>query len=62
MGRLARLTLFARELLALQASDWAFMISRDLAVPYPHERFDGHYAALMRALAEGPEASTHRAA
>jgi 1,4-alpha-glucan branching enzyme len=50
-------TAAARELLALQASDWAFMISRDLAVPYAHERFDGHRAALMRALAEGPGAS-----
>jgi 1,4-alpha-glucan branching enzyme len=47
----------ARELLALQASDWSFMISRDLAVPYARERFDGHRAALMRALAEGPGAS-----
>ena len=46
-----------RELLALQASDWAFMVSRGLAVPYAHERFDGHRAALERVLAEGPEAS-----
>ena len=46
-----------RELLALQASDWAFMVSRGLAVPYAHERFDGHRAALARALADGPEAS-----
>jgi 1,4-alpha-glucan branching enzyme len=45
-----------RELLALQASDWPFMISRGLAVPYAHERFDGHRAALARALARGPEA------
>jgi 1,4-alpha-glucan branching enzyme len=45
-----------RELLALQASDWPFMISRDLAVPYAHERFDAHRAALTRALADGPEA------
>jgi len=45
-----------RELLALQASDWAFMISRGLAVPYAHERFDGHRAALARALADGPDA------
>ncbi len=46
-----------RELLALQASDWPFMISRGLAVPYAHERFGGHRAALARALADGPEAS-----
>jgi 1,4-alpha-glucan branching enzyme len=47
----------ARELLALQASDWSFMVSRDLAAPYAHERFDGHRAALARALADGPAAS-----
>lgn len=46
-----------RELLALQASDWAFMLSRGLAVPYARERFDGHREALERALNEGPEAS-----
>ena len=46
-----------RELLALQASDWAFMISRGLAVPYARERFDRHRAALTRALADGSEAS-----
>jgi 1,4-alpha-glucan branching enzyme len=42
-----------RELLALQSSDWAFMISRDLAVPYARERFDGHLAAHARALEHG---------
>jgi len=46
-----------RELLALQASDWAFMVSRELAVPYAEERLAGHRAALERALAEGPDAS-----
>jgi 1,4-alpha-glucan branching enzyme len=46
-----------RELLALQASDWSFMLSRDLAVPYARERFEGHRAALARALADGLEAS-----
>jgi 1,4-alpha-glucan branching enzyme len=45
-----------RELLALQASDWAFMISRGLAVPYARERFDGHRVALGRALGDGPAA------
>ena len=34
-----------RELLALQASDWTFMVSRGLAVPYANERFDGHREA-----------------
>jgi 1,4-alpha-glucan branching enzyme len=46
-----------RELLALQASDWAFMISRGLAEPYARERFAGHRAALEQALREGPDAS-----
>ncbi len=46
-----------RELLALQASDWTFMLSRGLAVPYASERFEGHRQALERALAEGPQAS-----
>jgi 1,4-alpha-glucan branching enzyme len=45
-----------RELLALQASDWAFMVSRGLAVPYAQERFAGHHAELERALAIGPDA------
>jgi 1,4-alpha-glucan branching enzyme len=44
-----------RELLALQASDWAFMISRGLAVPYARERFEGHRQALGRALAAGEQ-------
>jgi 1,4-alpha-glucan branching enzyme len=45
-----------RQLLALQASDWAFMVSRGLAVPYARERFEGHLHALKLALAEGPDA------
>ncbi|HEV2998591.1 MAG TPA: 1,4-alpha-glucan branching protein domain-containing protein [Solirubrobacteraceae bacterium] len=44
-----------RELLALQSSDWAFMVSNDLAVPYARERFAGHLHALDRALAGEPE-------
>ncbi len=40
-----------RELLALQASDWAFMVSRGVAGPYPGERADGHARALDEALA-----------
>jgi 1,4-alpha-glucan branching enzyme len=56
-----------RELLALQASDWPFMVSRRLAVPYARERFDGHLHALRRALAatapaEGAVASSNLAA
>jgi 1,4-alpha-glucan branching enzyme len=49
-----------RELLALQSSDWAFMVQREIAATYARERFDGHAAALARALAEGPGASTAR--
>jgi 1,4-alpha-glucan branching enzyme len=45
-----------RELLALQSSDWAFMVSRGLAVPYARERYNGHRGALERALALGPDA------
>jgi 1,4-alpha-glucan branching enzyme len=41
----------ARELLALQASDWAFMVTRDLAADYPAERMRLHGAALDAALA-----------
>jgi 1,4-alpha-glucan branching enzyme len=39
-----------RELLALQASDWAFMVSRRLATPYALERAAAHRRALERAL------------
>jgi 1,4-alpha-glucan branching enzyme len=42
-----------RELLALQSSDWAFMVSRGLAVPYAHERFEAHRREVERALAAG---------
>jgi len=41
----------ARELLAMQASDWAFMVTRDLAADYPAERVRDHQAALDAALA-----------
>jgi 1,4-alpha-glucan branching enzyme len=41
-----------RELLALQSSDWAFLVTRDTAGPYPRERFDGHAAQLRAALAD----------
>jgi 1,4-alpha-glucan branching enzyme len=47
-----------RELLALQSSDWAFMVARELAVPYARERFAHHRAALTRALEEGAAADT----
>jgi 1,4-alpha-glucan branching enzyme len=41
----------ARELLALQASDWAFMVSREIAAPYARERFAAHRQAFDAALA-----------
>jgi 1,4-alpha-glucan branching enzyme len=40
----------ARELLAMQASDWSFMVTRDLAADYPSERMSQHGAALDAAL------------
>ena len=41
----------ARQLLALQSSDWAFLVSRDLAAPYGRDRAAAHRAALGDALA-----------
>jgi 1,4-alpha-glucan branching enzyme len=41
----------ARELLALQASDWAFLTTRGLAGPYPRQRVRDHAAGFERALA-----------
>jgi 1,4-alpha-glucan branching enzyme len=41
----------ARELLALQSSDWSFMVTRDVAADYPVERMRLHGAALDAALA-----------
>jgi 1,4-alpha-glucan branching enzyme len=46
-----------RELLALQASDWAFLASREAAGPYARERHRGHLEALEAALAEGGDGS-----
>jgi 1,4-alpha-glucan branching enzyme len=40
----------ARELLALQSSDWAFMATRDLASDYPERRVRNHAAAFQDAL------------
>jgi 1,4-alpha-glucan branching enzyme len=39
-----------RELLALQASDWAFMVTRELAADYPLERVRAHTAEHDAAL------------
>ncbi len=46
-----------RELLALQSSDWAFLVYRDLAGDYPRERFRGHAEAFELALAGDLEAT-----
>jgi 1,4-alpha-glucan branching enzyme len=40
----------ARELLALQSSDWAFMATRALAGDYPQQRARSHAAAFEHAL------------
>jgi len=48
----------ARELLALQASDWTFMLARGLAAPYAQERFERHRRAFAEALAAGASAPT----
>jgi 1,4-alpha-glucan branching enzyme len=47
----------ARELLALQASDWAFMATRELASDYPVRRVGAHLAnhdAALAALTDSP--------
>ena len=46
----AALARAVRELLALQASDWPFQVSRELASEYPLERVRGHLAAHDAAL------------
>ncbi len=45
-----------RELLALQSSDWAFLMTRELAGDYPLQRAAGHARALEQALRGGPGA------
>ncbi len=40
----------ARELLALQSSDWAFQVTRDLAADYPLRRVAAHHAAHDAAI------------
>jgi 1,4-alpha-glucan branching enzyme len=53
LGRSARLERAARELLALQSSDWAFQVTRDQAGAYPLERVRAHAEALKAALDPG---------
>ena len=40
----------ARELFALQSSDWAFLLTRELAADYPLERVEAHAEELRAAL------------
>jgi 1,4-alpha-glucan branching enzyme len=47
---LAALERAARELLALQSSDWAFMVTRELAGDYPLKRVEHHRRELEAAL------------
>ena len=44
-----------RELLALQSSDWAFLVARGTAGPYPADRATAHEAAFQAALAAPDE-------
>ncbi|HZG49916.1 MAG TPA: 1,4-alpha-glucan branching protein domain-containing protein [Thermoleophilaceae bacterium] len=46
----AALARAARELLALQSSDWPFMVARELASDYPLRRLEGHTRDLDAAL------------
>jgi 1,4-alpha-glucan branching enzyme len=50
LGRSGRLERAARELLALQSSDWAFQVTHDQAGAYPSERVHSHAAELHAAL------------
>ena len=44
----------ARELLALQASDWAFLDNRRQAGDYPYERVTGHARDMLDAIHSSP--------
>jgi 1,4-alpha-glucan branching enzyme len=55
LGHSPRLERAARELLALQSSDWAFQVARDQAGPYPLARVQHHAAELAAALADDAE-------
>ena len=56
-GRRSALERAVRELLAIQASDWCFLVARGLAGEYPLERVRGHAAAhdvALGALTDSP--------
>ena len=57
-GRLSETaaTRAARELLALQSSDWAFMDHRGQAGDYPYARATAHAEALLEAIDSGDTA------
>jgi 1,4-alpha-glucan branching enzyme len=50
-----------RELLALQASDWAFVVAEGLATPYGRERAAAHRAAFDTGGGGGPRSLAPRA-
>jgi 1,4-alpha-glucan branching enzyme len=47
-----------RELLALQASDWAFQVTHELAADYPVERMAAHERELDAALEALPDSGS----
>ena len=47
---LSRLVFAVAMLLALQSSDWAFLITEQTAGDYPVERARGHHEAFLNAL------------
>jgi 1,4-alpha-glucan branching enzyme len=51
-GKSPALERAARELLAAQASDWAFITTFELAADYPRRRVEGHLAGLQAALTD----------
>jgi 1,4-alpha-glucan branching enzyme len=59
-GRLRPPDRVLRELMALQASDWAFLVAAGTAGTYPRERAEGHRAALEAALADPSTAAELR--
>lgn len=49
-----------RELMAMQSSDWAFMVSERKAVDYANRRFASHSAAFEQALSADADAAAGR--
>jgi 1,4-alpha-glucan branching enzyme len=59
-GHFGDATLALRELMAMQSSDWAFMVSERKASDYARKRFAGHSAAFERALSGDAQADAMR--